>query len=203
MKQLESVLKELIYGSRCNWSRIRVDVGELDVNQFTNTLTGKHKILVEYKGEPKVLYLSGPDKDKLMRSMATIDGAAIVARNKPAVFFDVFKVTIKANDKKYKNLYKNLLTCSCLKDTTQARELLKEAFGADEYTNVNCITRGDGEITVDLIKEVADRPITDTWDVVRNTNPCTSKYIKDPLGNRPKLLQLQARPKYNYGNFKH
>lgn len=195
MKNLEQLLKELIYGSRCSWSRIRIDVGELDPNQFTNTLTGKHKILVEYMGQPKVLYLSGPDKDKLMRSMAAIDGQAIVKRNEPVLFFDVFKVTIKENDKKYKKLYKNLLTCSNLKDNKQARELLKETFGVDEYTNINCITKGEGEIVVDLIKEVANRPLEDSWDVIRNTSPCTSKYKKNPLGSRPLLLQLQANPK--------
>lgn len=195
MKNLEQLLKDLIYGSRCSWSRIRIDIGELDPNQFTNTLTGKHKILVEYMGQPKVLYLSGPDKDKLMRSMAAINGQEIVQRNKPVLFFDVFKVTIKENDKKYKKLYKNLLTCSNLKDNKQARELLKEAFGADDYTNINCITKGEEEIIVDLIKEVDDRPLEDSWDVIRNTSPCTSKYRKNPLGNRPLLLQLQSKPK--------
>lgn len=195
MKKLEQLLEELIYGSRCSWSRIRIDIGELDPNQFTNTLTGKHKILVEYMGEPKVLYLSGPDKDKLMRSMAAINGQAIIQRNEQVLFFDVFKVTIKENDKKYKKLYNNLLTCFNLKDNKQARELLKEAFGADEYTNINCITKLNDEITVDLIKEVADRPLEDSWDVIRNTSPCTSKYKKYPLGNRPQLLQLQAKPK--------
>lgn len=204
MKKLDDMLKVLILNSRCSWARIRIDVGDLQPDQLSNTMTGKHKIVIDHKGKLKVLYLSGPDKENLIKSMAAIDGKAIIERNEPVLFFDTFKITIKENDKRFKQLYQNLLTCSCKNiDNIQARAMIKDTLMLDNYTNVNCITRFEDKITVNLIKEVADRGIEDSWEAIAYANPISSKYKSNPLGNRPKLLQLETKCNYDIGKYKH
>lgn len=204
MKKLDDMLKVLILNSRCSWSRIRIDIGDLQPDQLSNTMTGKHKIVIDHKGELKVLYLSGPDKENLIKSMAAIDGNAIIGRNEPVLFFDTFKITIKENDKRFKQLYNNLMTCTCKNlDNKQARDLVKQALMLDEYTNVNCVTRELDGVSVNLIKEVADRGMMDTWEAIAYANPVSSKYKPNPIGNRPKLLQLETKCNYNTGKFKH